>query len=104
MSNLQTNEQNSQERIIIIDRDVRKKNGMGTAGFVLALLGVLFGWVPALGWILWLLGLIFSIIGITRTPKGLAIAGLVLSLIGIIVIIVFVVAFGSLLEDYFLYL
>lgn len=65
----------------------KKSNGLGTAGFVLALLGVIFCWIPVLNWILWLLGLIFSFIGVFKKPKGLAITGLVLSFISIIVII-----------------
>ena len=36
---------------------------------------------------MWLLGLIFSIIGLNRQPRGLAIAGLVISLLGIAVIL-----------------
>ena len=65
----------------------KKSNGIGIAGFVLALLGVLLFWIPVLNWILWLLGLIFSFIGVFKQPKGLAIAGLVLSFISIIIII-----------------
>lgn len=65
-----------------------QKNGMGTTGFVLALLGLIFCWVPVLDWILWILGLIFSIIGVFRKPKGLAIAGLVISFIFLILITV----------------
>ncbi len=65
----------------------KKSNGLGTAGFVLALLGVIFCWLPILNWILWLLGFIFSLIGVFKQPKGLAITGLVLSFISIIVII-----------------
>lgn len=65
----------------------KKSNGLGTAGFVLALLGVILCWIPVLNWILWLLGLIFSFIGVFKKPKGLAITGLVLSFISIIVII-----------------
>ena len=61
---------------------------MAVAGFVLALLGVIFIWVPWINWILWLLGLIFSIIGVCRAPRGLAIAGLVLSAIYIILLVV----------------
>ena len=71
---------------------VNKSNGMGVAGFVLALLGVIFIWVPALNWILWLLGLIFSIIGVCRAPRGLAIAGLVLSAIYLIILFVVISA------------
>ena len=73
-----------------------QKNGMGTAGFVLALVGLIFSWVPVLGWILWILGLIFSIIGVCRKPKGLAIAGLIISCLYIILVTVVIGAiFGA---------
>ena len=62
-----------------------QKNGIGTAGFVLALIGLIFCWVPILNWILWILGVIFSLIGVFKRPKGLSIAGLVISFIWIIV-------------------
>lgn len=73
-----------------------QKNGMGTAGFVLALLGLIFCWVPVLDWILWILGLIFSIIGVCRKPKGLAIAGLIISCLYIVLVTVVIGAiFGA---------
>ena len=58
-----------------------ESNSAGTTGFVLSLLSLLLCWVPFITFILFVLGLIFSIIGISRknSPKGLAIAGLVLS-------------------------
>ena len=65
------------------------------AGFVLALLGLFLGWVPVLGWILWVLGLIFSVIGVFRTPKGLAIAGLIITFIGLIVLIILGAVFAT---------
>lgn len=65
---------------------------MGTAGFILALLALIFCWVPVLDWILWILGLVLSFCGVFKAPKGLAIAGLVISLIGLILI---VVVFGA---------
>lgn len=64
----------------------QQKNGMGTAGFVLAILGLVFCWVPVLDWVLWILGLVFSIIGVCRRPRGLAIAGIVISCIFIILV------------------
>lgn len=73
---------------IIINNTIPPKNGMGTAGFVLSLLGLLFCWVPFLNILLWILGLIFSIIGVTRKPKGLSIAGIVLSAVTLIVFII----------------
>ncbi|MDR0582199.1 MAG: hypothetical protein LBG31_04450, partial [Prevotellaceae bacterium] len=72
---------------IIINQSTFQKNGLGTAGFVLALLGLIFFWVPVLNWILWILGVIFSIIGVFKVPRGLSIAGLCISFIGIILIV-----------------
>ena len=69
-------------------------NGMATAGFVLSLTTLFFGWIPILGWIIWALGLIFSSIGLSKAKKvegkgkGLAIAGLVISLVDLFLIIV----------------
>lgn len=65
----------------------KKSNGIGTAGFVFALIAFIFCWVPVLDFILWFLGALLSFIGVFRQPRGLAIAGLVISFIGIIVIV-----------------
>lgn len=67
------------QTIIINQQERRSTNGLGTAGFILALLG-----------------LIFSFVGIFRTPRGLAIAGLVISCIALIVLIILVSAIASL--------
>lgn len=67
--------------------EVKKKNGIGTAGFILAIIGLVFCWVPVLDYILWFLGLLFSFIGVFKKPRGLSIAGLIISCIGIIIII-----------------
>lgn len=73
---------------VIVNHVEKKSNPLGVTGFVLALITLFLGWIPVLGWILWILGLIFSFIGVFKTPKGLAIAGLVISLIDIIIIFV----------------
>ena len=65
-----------------------KSNGLGTAGFVLALIGLLFSWVPVFGWIVWFLGGLFSFCGLFKAPRGLAIAGLIISFLGLIIMIV----------------
>lgn len=62
-----------------------QKNSLGTAGFVLSLVALLVGWVPVLGWIAWILGAIFSGIGIFRKPRGLAIAGVCISFFWLII-------------------
>jgi len=72
---------------IIVNQQSQNSNGVGTAGFVLALIAIFLGWVPVLGWILWVLGLILSFAGVFKKPRGLAIAGLVVSLIGIILLL-----------------
>ena len=64
-----------------------QKNSLGTAGFVLSLIALLAGWVPVLGWIVWILGAIFSGIGIFRKLRGLAIAGVCISFFWLIIAI-----------------
>ncbi len=80
---------------IIINQQEKQSNGIGIAGFVLALIALFLGWVPILGWIIWALGLIFSFIGVFRKPKGMAIAGLVISLIGIVFLLVVFASVGA---------
>lgn len=87
------NPQNSGQTIII-NENKKPTNGIGTAGFVLALIALFIGWVPFLGWITWLLGLVFSFIGVFKSPKGLSIAGLIVSFIGIIFLILVFGAIG----------
>ncbi|MGQ1892031.1 hypothetical protein ACT29H_16460 [Thermophagus sp. OGC60D27] len=91
---IKTNEQSNAGQTIIINQQEKKSNGVGTAGFVLALIALFLGWVPVLGWIVWVLGLILSFVGVFKKPKGMAIAGLVISLIGIILLLT---VFGALL-------
>ncbi len=85
--------QSQSGQTIVINQTEKQSNGIGTAGFVLAIIAIFLGWIPVLGWIIWLLGLIFSFVGIFKKPKGLAIAGLVISLIGVILLIVVLVQF-----------
>ena len=73
IKNMTQEYQNPQGQTVIINQTEKKSNGIGTAGFVLALIAIFLGWVPVLGWILWLLGLIFSFVGVFKTPKGLSI-------------------------------
>ncbi|MDR2962235.1 MAG: hypothetical protein LBU90_01115 [Bacteroidales bacterium] len=85
------------EQQVVVNVIKKQANGVGTAGFVLALLGVFTGWIPVLGWILWVLGLILSFAGVFKKPRGLAIAGLVISCIGLVLILVVFGAAGTLL-------
>ncbi len=83
--NVKSSENNSQggQQIIINQIAEKKSNGVGTAGFVLALIAFCIGWIPIIGWvpgwILWILGLILSFAGVFKKPRGLAITGLIIS-------------------------
>lgn len=88
-----TENQNNAGQTVIVNQIEKKSNGIGTAGFVLALLALAFSWAPFVNFIIWFLGLLFSFIGVFKQPRGLAIAGLVISLIGIIILIA---VFGAL--------
>ncbi len=85
------------QQTIIVETE-KKGNSMGTAGFVLAILAIVFSWVPVLDFILWFLGALFSFIGVFRKPKGLAIAGLVISFIGIIILVAFIGTIGAMMS------
>ena len=60
-------------------------NGLGIAGFVLSLVGIIFLWVPFFDAIVSLIGLVLSGFGMKKKPNGLAIAGLVIGIIAFIV-------------------
>ena len=84
------------------------KNGLGTTGFVLGLVGLIFSPIPIVGAVAWplvILGIIFSALGFVRTRSGVAtntglsIAGLVCSVIGLVVCILWIVAFGKAATD-----
>lgn len=82
MNNQQSKQENLRHVQTILVREQRyKSNGLGTAGFITSLLGLLLSWVPVLGWILWLVGALLSLIGVFKSPRGLAITGIILSLI-----------------------
>lgn len=86
-------------------------NGFATAGFVLALLGLLGSWIPFLnvvGILLAVIGLVLAGIGLaksrkTGTGKGLSIAGVVLGvlalLIAVLINVLFVGAVDQALEE-----
>lgn len=84
------------------------KNGLGTTGFVLGLVGLVLSPIPVVGLVAWplvILGLIFSVIGLAKvnkkqaTNKGLSIAGIAASVIGLAVCIVWVVVFNTAVNE-----
>jgi hypothetical protein len=78
-------------------------NGLGVAGFVTGLVGLVLCWVPWFGMLLGLVGIVLSGIGIAQGKKkgasiGLAIAGLVCGILAVlvwIVLLAFVVSVAS---------
>ena len=77
-----------------------RSNGAGVAGLVFGILSLCLGWIPYIGWIFVLLGLIFSIVGLAKrnATKGAAIAGLILSIIGVFIGSVLVLGINSYLK------
>ena len=75
-------------------------NGIGTAGFVCGLVGLVLCWVPWFGAILGLVGVVLSAVGISQgkkkgAPTGLAIGGLVCGILAVLVWVVLVIAVFS---------
>ena len=75
----------------------KASNGLGVAGFVVSLCGLIFAAVPFFGLVLSLIGLALSIAGMCRKgrKKGLAIAGLVLGILAIIIALLVTLALSA---------
>lgn len=69
--------------------DKKEGKSFGITGFILGLLSVILFWIPIFGFILGLCGIIFSSIQIKRRSTGLAVAGLILGIIGVVIGIFF---------------
>ncbi|MEU8637800.1 DUF4190 domain-containing protein [Amycolatopsis sp. NPDC048633] len=91
-----------------VSAPVQLKNGLGTAGFVLGLVGLVFAFIPIIGVIAWplvILGLIFGVVGTLRanrgqaSNKGLAITAVVLSALGLVICVIWTAAFGKAVSD-----
>lgn len=84
------------------------QNGLGTAGFVLGLVGLLFSFIPIVGVVAWplvIVGLILGLLGLAKANrgqannKGLAIAGIALSAVGLVVCILWAAVFTKAASD-----
>jgi hypothetical protein len=82
-------------------------NGLATAGFVLALLGVLGCWIPVLNilaMILAVIGVVLAAVGLAKSKKagagkGLAIAGLVLGVLALVLSVLINAVFVSAVDE-----
>ena len=90
--------------VVAIPAQPRKSSGMAIAGLIMGIFALVLCWFPVVNWILGLLGLIFSIIGIAKKnggAKGAAIAGLILTILGAILsIVMFGAIMGTSLNQY----
>ena len=73
------------------------KNGIGIAGFVLSIIAVFSSSVPVARWIVWILGFIFSIVGMTKKPRGWGVAGFIISIFGLLMVLFLAGIFFALL-------
>ena len=70
-----------------------KKNGLAVAGFVLSLVSLFLSWTILVAGICWVLAVVFSAVGLHaantqgKPHRGLAIAGLVISIAPLVIII-----------------
>ncbi len=60
----------------------RQSNGLGLAGFICSLVGFVLGVLTGVGGLLCFVGLIMSLIALGRQPRGFAVAGVILGLLG----------------------
>lgn len=90
--------------VVAVPAQSRKSSGMAIAGLIMGIFTLIFCWVPVVSWILGLLGLIFSIIGIAKKnggAKGAAITGLVLTILGAILgIALYGLVLGTSMNEY----
>lgn len=80
---------------MIVNQATSEKNGIGVAGFVMSITGMILCWVPVLKWLLLTPAFILSFIGMFRKPRVLAVIGTIISLLVIIILIVIKASFWS---------
>lgn len=70
---------------------------------IIGILSYIFCWVPVLDFILGLIGVILSGVGLSRKEryrlKGFAVAGLVLGIIGLVIGVIYMIAFFAALSQ-----
>ena len=92
-----------------VEKQEQRKNGCGVAGFVFGLLGIILSWISSV-FLWWLaipfaaIGFVLSLIGVIvgkakKQSIGLGVAGLILSLISIVIVLLVVFVLGSLMSS-----
>ena len=70
---------------------VGKSNNFGIASLVLGIISVVFCWVPILGLVSGIIGLVFYSKQKRSYPNGIATAGLVTSIVGLVLSVIYTV-------------
>lgn len=77
-------------------------NGLAVASMVLGILSVLTAWIPVIGFIAWILaplGLILGFVAMGKARgKGMAITGIITSVIGLVICIAWVLGMGAMMN------
>ena len=68
----------------------QKNNTIGLVGLIKSVVAIFLVLLPIVNLIIWLTGLILSIIGMGKKPKTLAVAGLIISGVTFLVLIVII--------------
>jgi len=70
----------------IYQSEKNQSNVVGKAGFILALTVIGLGWIPVVGWIIWVVAISLSITGMLKKPKDFfTVAGFFISLLMFII-------------------
>lgn len=85
----------------------QKLNPMALTGFICSLAFIVLFWIPFIGWLLPIAGLVFSIIGVsqinkaqgTEKGKGLAIAGIIISAVWLLIMVVGLIFAGAVISS-----
>lgn len=80
----------------------QRTNGMATAGFVVALCGAVLSIIPFLGIVAWIVapvGIVLSIIGLTRVGqlggRGMAVSGVILGAAGLLICMLWLIGLAA---------
>lgn len=94
----------NQQPQIFVNNNSSRSNGPGTIGFIFAMLAILTSFIPGLNFLtsfFGFFGLILSFIGMFFNPKGLAIAGLIISILDLIIVALIAGAITSFITSLF---
>lgn len=80
------NNYENEPQVVVVEKR-RRVNVFGLIGFIFSILTFFSSWIPVAGWLLWIVGLVLSTIGLFRTPRELAVAGFLISMISIFALI-----------------